>query len=246
VSDLDSDLFAPGGIDELASRPGYPTASPFPHVVVDDLFRPDALRTILKEWPSDTRYSETHDDGIFVRKKTGTTWKTEFGPKTKAYFAELASARFLEALENLTGIWGLMGDPYMFGGGLHATAEGGRLAIHADFNKHPRFALDRRLNMLVYLNEGWTEENGGELELWDRDMRSCRVRILPIFNRTVIFSTSKTSYHGQPNPIRGDRNLWRKSLAFYYYSNGRANEDFLPESGEQHSTLWQERPGKGY
>lgn len=58
-----------------------------------------------------------------------------------------------------------MPDPYMFGGGLHATSTGGKLATHADYNKHPIFKLDRRLNLLIYLNEGWTEENGGWLKL---------------------------------------------------------------------------------
>ena len=83
-------------------------------------------------------------------------------------------------------------DPYLIGGGLHRTRVGGSLAVHADFNKHPRFTLDRRLNLLVYLNEDWTEANGGWLELWDRDMQRCVQRVLPTFNRTVIFSTSDT------------------------------------------------------
>jgi hypothetical protein len=208
-------------------------------------FRAGALRRVLAEWP-DPDNVEHHNDGTFVRKKIGTTWKTSFGVRTNAYFAELSSARFLLALEKLTGMWGLMGDPYMFGGGLHATAVGGTLAVHADFNKHPRFALDRRLNMLVYLNEGWTEENGGHLELWDHQMTRCEKRVLPVFNRTVIFTTTKTSYHGQPEPIVGPSRLQRKSIALYFYSNGRADEGEPPLIGERHSTLWQERKGRGF
>jgi len=194
----------------------------------------------------DTSTMEAHDDGTFVRKKLGTTWKTRFGPRTQACFGDLTSARFLLALEKLTGMWGLMGDPYFYGGGLHATAPGGRLAVHADFNKHPRFMLDRRLNLLVYLNEGWAEANGGHLELWSRDMQRCEQRLLPVFNRTVIFSTDRTSYHGQPSPVVGPPGLWRRSIALYYYSNGRADEGHPPPEGERHSTLWQQRPGDGY
>jgi len=239
-------LFAPDGLARLECHQGYREASPFPHIVIDGLFEPKALREVLAEWPPADAAVESHNDGTFVRQKIGTTWKTDFGPRTLACFAELNSARFLQALEKLTGMWGLMGDPYMFGGGLHATAVGGKLAVHADFNKHPRFALDRRLNMLVYLNEQWTEANGGQLELWDVDMQRCEKRVLPIFNRTVIFSTNKTSYHGQPEPVVGPAGLWRKSIALYYYSNGRADEGLPPEIGEKHSTLWQQRPGTGY
>src|SRR5262249_30324136 len=241
-----SPLFAKDGMQRLEAYEGYRTASPFPHIVIDDLFEPKALRTVLEEWPKPDADVEQHNDGTFVRDKIGTTWRSSFGPATLSYFAELGSARFLLALEKLTGMWGLMGDPYMFGGGLHATSTGGKLAVHADFNKHPRFALDRRLNLLVYLNEGWTEENGGWLELWDEQMQTCGQRVLPVFNRTVIFSTTRTSYHGQPEPIVGPPDLRRRSIALYFYSNGRADEGAPPDASGQHTTLWQERPGQGY
>src|ERR1041385_9291271 len=92
-------------------------------------------------------------------------------------------------LEALTGIEGLIPDPYFGGGGLHQIEPGGFLKIHADFNVHPKLHLDRRLNMLIYMNRDWREEYGGHLELWDAEMRKCRKRILPTFNRTVVFST---------------------------------------------------------
>ncbi len=239
-------VLAPDAIERLENYADYRGADPFPHIVIDDLFDPKALRSILAEWPAFDDTQETHSDGTFVKSKQGTTWRTNFGPATRDVFAELAAPRFLMALQKLTGMWGLMGDPYMFGGGLHATAIGGRLAVHADFNKHPIFKLDRRLNLLTYLNENWAEENGGWLELWDREMTRCSARVLPVFNRTVIFSTNSDSFHGQPEPIVGPQGLWRRSLALYYYSNGRADEGLPPEVGNEHSTLWQGRPGRGY
>ncbi len=165
-------IFAPDGIARLEQIDNYRSVSPFPHLVIDNIFNNDMLRMILQEWPSSGNDSELHDDGTYVKKKFGTTWKTKFGPFTQKFFAEMAGPSFLKTLEKVTGMWGLMPDPYMFGGGLHATATGGKLAIHADFNKHPFFKVDRRLNLLVYLNEGWTDENGGWLELWDREMRA--------------------------------------------------------------------------
>jgi len=214
---------------------------------MDGLFNPAALHSVLQEWPSQGDGSfEIHDDGTYVSKKVATTWKTQFGPRTRQYFAELAGAAFLKTLEKVTEMWGLIPDPYMFGGGLHATAAGGKLAVHVDYNKHPFFKLDRRLNLLVFLNEGWTEANGGWLELWDHEMKACAVRILPLFNRTVIFSTTSTSFHGQPEPIIGPPDLWRKSIALYYFSNGRADEGMPPDYADEHSTLWRERPNEGF
>jgi hypothetical protein len=127
------------------------------------------------------------------------------------FFTKLAGPAFLQVLQKVTNMWGLMPDPYMFGGGLHATASGGKLAVHADYNKHPFFKLDRRLNLLIYLNEGWKEENGGCLELWDREMKGCAKRVLPEFNQTVLFATDSSSFHGQPEPVVGPPGLWRKS-----------------------------------
>ena len=239
---LPKDIFAPDGIARLEAFEGYREAEPYAHFVLDNLFAPDVLKAVLKEWPRGDNSSESHNDGTFVRKKLGTTWKTDFGPMTRQCFTALSAPAFLKTLEKVTGMWGLMPDPYQFGGGLHATGTDGKLAIHADYNKHPFFGLDRRLNLLIYLNEGWTDDNAGWLELWDQDMSACAKRVLPVFNRTVLFSTNSTSYHGQPEPIVGPDSLWRKSIALYYFSNGRADEGAPPDVSNGHSTLWQERP----
>lgn len=86
----------------------------------------------------------------------------------------------------------------MIGGGLHELRNGGYLNVHADFNRHPKLKLDRRLNVLIYLNKDWISEYGGELQLWDKEMKNCEKKIIPIFNRMVIFSTTDFSYHGNP------------------------------------------------
>src|SRR5438034_178076 len=78
---------------------------------------------------------------------------------------------------------------------------GGFLKVHVDFNVHPKLKLDRRLNMLIYLNKEWREEWGGDLELWDADRTMCRKKIAPLFNRTVVFSTGDSSFHGHPHPL---------------------------------------------
>ena len=80
--------------------------------------------------------------------------------------------------------------------------------------------LDRRLNILIYLNHNWDENNGGQLELWNKEMKKCEKKILPVFNRMVIFSTTDFSYHGNPKKVQTLNNLSRKSIALYYYSNG--------------------------
>ena len=235
------EVFGQPSLDRLAGVSGYSVAEPFPHVVLDDFFNPDILDAVLAEWPRpDAPNLESHNDGTYVRKKLGSTWRTTFGPHTRALFERLAAADFLEALERATSIWGLVPDPYLWGGGLHFTQAGGRLAVHADFNKHFKYQLDRRLNLLLYLNRGWTEANGGWLELWNREMTACVRRVLPAFNRMVVFSTTDTSYHGQPEEVVGPPGLYRRSIALYYYTNGRPASEVNDQN--DHSTLWRARP----
>ena len=234
-------VFAPNAMARLSGHPGYARAEPFPHAALDGLFDPGLLRAVVKEFPSPNANAvESHNDGTYVRQKYNTTWETRFGPETRRLFAAMASPEWLLALERLTGIAGLMPDPYLFGAGLHVTGIGGTLAVHADFNRHPRLNLDRRVNVLLYLNEGWTAQNQGWLELWDRDMAACVTRIAPVFNRLAVFDTTSFTFHGQPEPCLG---AIRRSAAFYYYSNGRPKEEI---SGPDHSTLWRNRPGVGY
>ena len=145
-------------------------------------------------------------------------------------------------MSELTGIEDLLGDPYYEGGGCHQIKRGGFLKVHADFNKHKRTGLDRRLNVLVYLNKDWKEEYGGHFELWNADMTKGEKKILPLFNRMAMFSTTDFSYHGHPDKLNCPEDRSRRSLALYYYTNGRPAHE-INEGLEDHTTLFVDRKG---
>jgi len=230
-------------VDEDAAR--YASAAPFPSIVIDDFLRPDALQRAMAEFPRPEAIQDwrqlTDDDKAgrpAVRGKLGYSNELEFGPTLRELVYELNSGIFLRYLERLTGIRGLIADAHLRGGGLHQYLPGAVLRVHADFNRLPEWGLDRRLNLLLYLNPEWREDWGGALELWDETMSACVQGIAPLANRCVIFSTTSTSYHGIPDPIACPEGLTRRSLAMYYYSNGRPEHERNP----RHSTLWQARP----
>ena len=132
----------------------------------------------------------------------------------------------------MTGIGGLLPDPSYFGGGLHKIQAGGFLEIHSDFNHLKRYNLERRLNLLLYLNKDWSPDYHGDLELWDRPSMIKATSVAPLFNRCVVFSTTKESLHGHPTPLATPPGVDRMSLALYYYTN-----TWVP-SVEEHSTLY--------
>ena len=231
----------------MAERDGYSTAEPFPHAVNTSFLDPDTLAQILSEYPGPAdvadwqRMTGTYNDGLpFQTEKLHHMNEYMFGPTLRALLYELNSARFLMILEQLTGISGLIGDPHLQGGGLHQYLPGALLGVHSDFNFHPHYGLDRRLNLLLYLNEGWRPEWGGDLELWDKSVSRCVKRVAPLSNTCLVFSTTKDSFHGMPDPLRCPDGITRKSIALYYYSNGRPEHERYPAT----KTLWKRRPGE--
>ncbi len=215
-------------------RAQYNSGDPFPHVVIDGLFDDAALEAVLRDFP-DPKSMRWMEFDSPQEKKLGYSYERSNVSKiVRDFLNDMNSFEMLLWLEALTGIDGLIPDPYFGGGGLHQIEPGGFLKIHADFNVHPKLKLDRRLNMLVYLNKNWKEEYGGHLELWDRDRKTCRKRIPPVFNRTVIFSTTDTSFHGHPHPLTSPAGVTRKSVSLYYYTAGRPAE----ERSVPHDTLF--------
>lgn len=219
-----------------SARESYQAARPFPHIVFDDFFDPRLLDAVLAEFPAPGQIKwQQFDNAREI--KLASSADANFGPMTRLLLYHLNSITFLDFLSAVSGIENLIADPCFDGGGLHQIRRGGKLAIHADFNKHRRYGLDRRLNVLLYLNKDWREEYGGHLELWDQSMSKCQARILPVFNRMAIFTTTDFTYHGHPDPLQCPEGWTRKSLALYYFTNGRPAE----ESCGDHSTLFRER-----
>ena len=194
----------------------YRDATPFPHVVIDDFLDRDILRDLTLAFPQ--RAGKSFFDRDQERLKYQYNPAEADDVLVHSLFAELNGAAFLAFLAEMTGIRGLIPDPYFHGGGLHETCAGGHLSVHADFNIHDEMKVERRLNVLIYLNEDWDPAFGGDLELWDRDMTARRHSIAPLMGRAVIFNTALDSYHGHPDPLACPPDRSRRSIATYYYT----------------------------
>ena len=215
----------------------YANAAPFPHIVIDDFMPIDILREVAATFPEkniEVNFSRSVERG-----------KVSFNPDKlqsslhRSLFYSFNSRPFIELIEQLTGIDGLLPDPYFLGGGYHQTSNRGHLSVHADFNLHQKLRLKRRVNVLIYLNENWKSEYGGALELWERDMSQKVQSIEPIMNRCVIFNTDDTSYHGHPEPLNTPVSVSRRSIALYYYT---ASEAVFSEFSNR-TTLFKPRKG---
>jgi hypothetical protein len=216
-------------------RDAFTRALPFPHVVIDDFLPAATAADVLAE------LAATDGDWIYYHhvneRKRGFNDVARMGPTTRRVIAALNDPAFLAVLGTLTGMPALLADPALEGGGLSEVEPGGYVNVHADFLSHPRErSWTRRLNLIVFLNREWTDADGGHLELWDRDVRTPVQRVLPLFNRCVVFATTAEAYHGVPT-VQCTEGRSRKSLALYYFEDeGRPrpirSTHYVPRPGD--------------
>ena len=215
----------------------YADAKPFPHIVIDNAIHPERAEAAFRDFPGASDIPWYKYENVFEKKLAFD--KTEELPESiQSLCYEMNSMFFVHWLEELTGISDLVIDEGYRGGGLHCMERGGKLDVHADFNIHPGTGLYRRLNAILFLNKGWEEAWGGALEFWNGDMTECVTKVYPTFNRLVIFNVTDKSFHGLPDAMECPEGTLRKSIAWYYYTKDRPEEEKAPI----HSTLYKKRP----
>lgn len=213
----------------------YQSGWPYNYIGIDDFLPQYVLEKVRREAQSVDEKPPEHSS---PQEHLKASYSPDVLPHyTRLVFSALNSQSFISFLEAMTGIGGLIPDPYFKGGGIHRTSNGGYLGIHADFNHHKQMNLERRLNVLIYLNPDWSEDYGGAFEVWTSDMKERVARFAPTMGRMCCFSTSSTSMHGNPEPVNHPDGSPRLSIALYYYTATWTDRHVA------HSTLFRPRPG---
>jgi Rps23 Pro-64 3,4-dihydroxylase Tpa1-like proline 4-hydroxylase len=223
---------------------------PFPHCIIENFFD---TKTANKLHDNIMSLNLQNANTKFINKKCKHQYnKFAFSKINKLplplkdTFIYLNSKEFIAQLEKLTGICDIIyGNCNLRGAGVHIIKNKGFLGMHTDFNTyyHPKLGkLDRRINLLVYMNKDWNSNYKGDLLMYNPNNISEVKRCQPTFNRCVIFNTANKSVHGHPEPLCVPKeDLYRKSIAVYYYTkNKNQKNDF--EGDAEHSTLWHKTP----
>jgi Rps23 Pro-64 3,4-dihydroxylase Tpa1-like proline 4-hydroxylase len=222
-------------------RQQFNVAQPFRWFQITPFLEDEFAREVVAAYPS---FEQSREQGfefkaVNEQKKVQITDSAKFPGPVKRLCEALAAPQWLADLEYITGIPRLLADEKLDGGGMHITGPGGRLDVHVDFNYLQARKLHRRLNILVYLNPGWDEAWGGNIELWDRDVKQRHQAFSPILNRCLVFETNDISYHGV-SPVMCPPEIARRSFAAYYYTA----EAPAGWQGETHDTIFRARPGE--
>tara|TARA_R110002051_G_scaffold315015_1_gene392869 strand:+ start:4973 stop:5749 length:777 start_codon:yes stop_codon:yes gene_type:complete len=199
--------------NKIAFRNDYLSASPFPHLVIDDFCDEDKLKTLKSQIPELQNKSR---DYMFANNKFEKSNYKELGPLFKEIYEDLKSDRFNNFLSFISAKKVFV-DPKNHGGGLHQGKKNSFLDMHLDFNYHPlQNNWFRQMNLLLYLNEGWKEEFGGHLKI--NDLRSGDKKEIAVpFNRLIIQECGPYSLHGYDMTNFPEGN-YRTSIATYAYT----------------------------
>jgi hypothetical protein len=212
-------------------------AKPFKHLLIDDFLDEDIINGMISEFPSPKKEEMINEFGKPSLKHTVTNIR-EIGPSYKAIDDLVSSEDFIKFMENITGIDHLIFDPLYFGGGTHNNLSGQGMDPHVDFNflNIPNIGkVHRRINAIIYLNDEWKEEWGGNIDLHCNpyDPENDKInRIIPKKNRLILFETNEISWHGfMPVTSCTPPGVTRKSFALYMYTKERPALEVKPPHG---------------
>jgi Rps23 Pro-64 3,4-dihydroxylase Tpa1-like proline 4-hydroxylase len=207
-----------------ALAPEFNAAQPFHSVVIDNFLTDEAAHAVAAEFPAYNGPVWNEYNNAIEVKKAYNHWD-KFPPATYKLFNFLNSPAFTADIAKLCG-GTLYSDPGLHGGGWHSHGPGGKLNMHLDYSIHPKTGLERRINLILYIQPEWKPEWGGALGFWEHDEQNRKPGALAkqidcLFNRAVIFDTSMNSWHGLPDPVHCPPDKPRNSLAVYYLCEPR-------------------------
>ena len=204
----------------------FKNKKPFNFCVIDNFFQTNIAKNLSNCFPKYNSKMWHEYKNKIENKKTCNNWNV-FDDLTYNVLYYLNSKNFVELISNKIKI-NLVSDPGLHGGGWHIHANKGNLNPHLDYSIHPKINLQRRINLIIYLEKNYKSIYGGHLGLWDHDKKNNSPgklikEIFPKFNRAVIFDTSQNSWHGMSRSIKLPKNVFRKSLAIYYLCYPKKN-----------------------
>lgn len=203
------------------------------HFVLDDVLPRDIAEHIAQAFPADG--AGFHQLNSFRERKRTLAKLSWSEPALNAVSVAFQDSRVIEAVARVTGIQGLEGDRTFYAGGLSMMMPGDFLNPHIDNSHDGSRSRYRRINILYYLNRGWSIESGGNFELWDVKVTKAKT-LISGFNRLVVMETNKRSWHSVSRVAADSPRL---CCSNYYFS-----KDSPDGSDYFHVTSFTGRPGE--
>lgn len=201
---------------------------------IDDLLDEETANLIYNSFPFQVGLDLNQFSSFRERKKTFSKID-QLDPIIPNCTDAFHDEKVIQAISKISKIDNLTADPSLYAGGLSMMGKGDFLNPHIDNSHDSGRKMYRRLNLLYYVTPDWKLENGGNLELWNRQV-SKNITIHSKFNRLVVMNTNEYSWHSV-NEVRIDK--LRCCLSNYYFSPISPNG-----KNYYHVTSFNGRPGQ--
>jgi len=222
-------------------------SNPFPHVIIPEFIKPEYYNQIKSKLPSEPNENWwKYENPLEVKYALDNLELMD--NDIRNVFYSLSHEVTIDKFKKIFNIPDLEYDPYCHGSGLHMHPRYGRLNLHLDYEIHPILNKQRRLNIILYLNDDWNPEWNGDTQLWNGNetVSECVIKSYPKENTAIVFVTTEKSWHGVPDIILCPNNFYRKTLAFYYISDVKniknVNKNGSDETGFRKKAVFVKRP----
>lgn len=193
-------------------RANWLGAAPFEHVVIDDLLPASAACELSAKLPPPGRLPKLSSHR--QRKRIGVDLE-QYDPAIGELLFAFQQPEVVEAVEHVTGFADMAPDPSFYASGLSVMVAGDFVNPHLDNSHNGEQSAYRVLNLLYYLSADWALDQGGSLQLWDKDVRH-PTTVLNTFNRLVLMKTDNHSWHSVTQ-VASSRPRW--CVSNYYFSS---------------------------
>ena len=202
-------------------------SDPYDHSVLDEFIPLEKYEQIKAEASRLLSIGKTDESYHLNSKKIANHRYDDYQPDIREYLSGLYLGEVKDLVEEFLGRKVYTDLEHNWGGGFHFLEPGGFLNMHIDFNIHPHTGVKRVANAILYLNDFWKVEDGGNLRLLNKKT-SQSVEYTPEGNRLVIFPVGEENWHG--NPEKNVSARVRSSFAMYFYVDA--------DVSEPHSTIY--------
>jgi Rps23 Pro-64 3,4-dihydroxylase Tpa1-like proline 4-hydroxylase len=230
-SELGVQIFKRLAEEEMNLRRQWLESAPINYFVVDNLLPEISAHAIRSAFPS----GETMTLKRSLRElKFVAAQMNKYDPSLEEIVYAFQAPDIVKIVERITGLRALEPDEMLYAGGISLMAPGHFLNPHVD-NSHDKFRQRYRvLNLLYYVSPNWSEDDGGNLELWPDGRNGRPVTLVSKFNRLVVMVTHQRSWH---SVSRNVSRLDRCCVSNYYFSeNPVGDEEYF------HVTSFRGRP----
>ena len=187
---------------------------------IDDLLDKEIVKKIYLSFPFHSNIKLNQFNSFREKKKTFAKID-KLDPIIPIVTDAFHDKKIIKSIEKITKIPKLEPDPSLYAGGLSMMDKDDYLNPHIDNSHDSQRKLFRKLNLLYYITPDWLYEYGGNLELWDKEVKD-KITIHSKFNRLVVMNTNKRSVHSVNKVLV---NKTRCCLSNYYFSKNSSYDN---------------------